>query len=308
MIRIGADLKAPRVLGRPVATVGMFDGVHRGHQRVLADLRRWAQKLACRSLVVTFDRSPKSVIQGRAVPCITSLEHRLVLFERLGIDAAAVLRFDKRLRAMPAREFIRRVLIEKLRVRGVLLGFNGRFGRNAEGDYALLRELAAEGLCRARQSARPVRASGLTVSSSAIRAAIEAGRLREAEAMLGRPVSILGTVVHGFGIGSRLGFPTANLDLHHEVRPPAGVYAGSARVGRTWRPALTSIGSRPTIHPRQHKEVVEVLIPGLRRDLYGQDIEVRFVCKLRDQVRFGSEDALVEQIRRDVAALKGEQG
>ncbi len=305
MIRIGADLKAPRVLGRPVATVGMFDGVHRGHQRVLGDLRRWAAELGCRSLVVTFERSPKSILQRRPIPCITSLEHRLVLFEQLGIDAAAVLRFSPRLREMSARDFVLRVLLEKFRVRGVLLGFNCRFGRNAEGDYELLREMAAEGLCLARRSVRPVKVGGAIISSSAIRAAIESGRLREAAAMLGRPVSILGTVVRGCGIGSRLGFPTANLNLHHEVRPPAGVYVGSARIGRTWRPALTSIGSRPTIHPRQRKETVEVLLPGLRRDLYGQDIEVRFARKLRDQVRFDSADALVEQIRRDVAALKG---
>jgi len=305
MIRIPHTLRAPRSLGRPVATIGAFDGVHKGHQRVLADLRGWARRLDCKALVITFDRNPKALARRTKIPCITSLEHRLVLLERLGIDACAVLRFDARLRRMSARDFVVNVLVEKLRVRGLLLGFNCRFGRNGEGDYALLKELEAEGVCLARQSSRPATVRGKPVSSSAIRDAVESGRLRDAQQMLGRPVALLGTVVHGRGRGTKLGFPTANLDLHHEIKPPAGVYVTTARVGRTWRPALTSIGRQPTFDRRLHKDIVEVFIPGLRRDLYGRDIEVRFVRKLRDQARFASPDMLAEQIRKDRAALKG---
>jgi len=305
MIRIGNDLRAPRSLGRPVATIGAFDGVHKGHQRVLGDLRTWAATLGAKSLVVTFDRLPRSLTRGRAVPCITSLEHRLVLFERLGIDACAVLRFDRRMRNMAARDFVTNVLCDKLRVRGVLLGYNCRFGRNAEGDFALLEQLAADGVCLARQSARPATSGGAPVSSSAIREAIESGRLRAAARMLGRPVALLGTVVPGEGRGSKLGFPTANLDLHHELKPPSGVYLGTARIWRKWMPALVSIGRKPTFAPALHDDVVEVLIPGLRRDIYGRDIEVCFGRRLRGQKQFDSAEALVEQVRKDAAALKG---
>jgi len=305
MIRIGGDLRAPRSLGRPVATIGTFDGVHRGHQRVLADLRAWGDALGARTLVVTFDRSPRTITRRQPAPCITSTAHKLVLFERLGIDACAVLTFDRTLRNVPARDFVADVLCRALRARGVLLGFNCRFGRDAEGDYALLRRLAAEGVCLARRSARPATVGGSPISSSAIRDAVQCGDLRLAERMLGRPVSLLGTVIGGSRRGAALGFPTANLDLHHEVKPPSGVYLSAARVARTWHPALTSIGRKRTFPHPPRRDVVEVFIPGLRRDLYGRDLEVRFRKKLRDQVRFASAEELVRQIRKDTAALKG---
>ncbi len=304
MIRIGNNQKPPTSLGQPVATIGTFDGVHKGHRRVLADLRKWASELATTSLVVTFDRNPKTLTRSEHVPCITSLEHRLVLFERLGVDACAVLEFDASLRRMPARDFVVNILRANLRAQGMLLGFNCRFGRNGEGDYALLRRLAAEGVCLARRSARPALAGGVPVSSSAIRKAIEQGQFHAAEKMLGRPVSLLGTVVRGRGRGAGLGFPTANLDLHHEVNPPSGVYVCSARVETEWLPALISIGPQPTF-PRLQEEVVEVYIQGFGREVYGRDIEVRFVRKLRDQIKFASPEELADQIRKDAGALEG---
>ncbi len=307
MILIGNDLEVPQALGRPAATIGTFDGVHKGHQQVLGALRRWAAELGVKSLVVTFDRSPKTLTRGLRAPCITSIEHRLVLLERLGIDACAVLRFDSRLHRMSARDFAIKLLCGKLGVQGIMLGFNCRFGRGAEGDYEFLRRLAADGVCLARYLSRPAAAGGEPISSSAIREAIEHGRLRAAESMLGRPVSILGTVVRGLGRGTVLGFPTANLDLHHEVKPPSGVYITAALVDGKWLPALTSIGRQPTFSHQPRTDVVEVLIPGLRRDIYGRDVEVRFGRKLREQIAFGSPEALVAQIRSDVAALKVER-
>jgi len=304
MIRIGNDRPVPRSLGRPVVTLGTFDGVHKGHQRVLADLRRWADQLGTSALVVTFDRSPRTLTRRERVPCITSLEHKLVLFDRLGIDACAVLTFDSRLRRRSARAFVVNTLCGTLHARGVLLGFNCRFGRDGEGDYPLLRSLAAEGICLARRSARPATVEGTPVSSSAIRTAIESGELRLAARMLGRPVSLLGTVIPGQQRGSQLGFPTANLDLHHEVKPPGGVYLTTARLARKWRPALTSIGRKITFPHPPSDNVVEVFIPGVKQKLYDRDLEVRFVRKLRDQVRFASGDELAEQIRRDLSALR----
>lgn len=304
MIRLYDNLKLPASFGRPVATIGTFDGVHKGHQRVLADLRRWAKSMNAPSLVITFDRSPKTLTRGVEAPCITSLEHRLVLFERLGIDACLVLTFGRRLSKIPAEKFVRDVLCKKLRVRGVLLGFNCRFGRGAEGDFELLKRLSKEGLLLARESRRPAMAGDVPVSSSLIRKTIELGDLSRAKQMLGRPVALLGTVVHGLGRGASLGFPTANLDLHHEVKPPAGVYITEARVRGVWMPALTSIGRKPTFKHPPRETVVEVYIPELKRKIYGEDIEVTFLRKLRDQHKFDSVEQLIAQMQRDLAALK----
>jgi riboflavin kinase/FMN adenylyltransferase len=303
MIRINDDSPLPRSLGRPVATVGVFDGVHKGHQRVLGALGRWGRRLGAKTLVVTFDRSPRTITRGEHVPCITSLEHKLVLFERLGIDAAAVLHFNDRLREMPAREFAKRTLCGRLRSSGILLGFDHRFGRGGEGDFELLKELERDGVCLAKCAGRPATVDGRPVSSSAIRAAIESGELALARRMLGRPVSLLGTVVRGRGVGRRLGFPTANLDLHHEVRPPAGVYLCTARLGRTWRRALTSIGRQQTFG-EDAEEVVEVYVHRCRKDLYGRDLEVRFARVLRPQITFARAEELVERMRQDVQALE----
>lgn len=292
----------PARLKSPVVTIGTFDGVHRGHQIMLRELSRWAKKLGTTSLVVTFDRSPKTLTRNMPAPCITSLEHRLVLFETLGIDAVVVLPFDRRFSRTPARKFVEDTLVKKLRVQGILLGYNCRFGRNAEGGMELLRRLEKEGVIKAREVRLPVLASGRPISSSAIREAIEAGKLREAQRMLGRPVALLGTVVHGRGVGRRLGAPTANLDLHHEALPPDGVYATAARIGQKWIPALTSIGRQPTFR-KLKKPVVEVFIPGFKGRLYGRDIEIRFVKKLREQQRFATAEKLVAQIERDRKSL-----
>jgi riboflavin kinase / FMN adenylyltransferase len=303
MIRIPRNLRVPASLGMPIATLGTFDGVHRGHQRVLSDLRRWAARLGASSLVITFDRSPKELVRRTPAPCITSLEHRLVLFERLEIDAAVVLPFDRSLSRMTARQFIEDIVIGKLRAQGVLLGFNCRFGRDAGGDINLLRQLEAEGLVKARAS-RPVLVGGQPVSSSAIRTAVESGDLRRASRMLGRPVSLLGTVVRGQRRGRRLGYPTANLDLHHEVKPPAGVYATSALIDGNWLPSLTSIGRQTTFAHPPREDVVEVHIPGVKERLYGRDLEIRFVKKLREQVKFPTAEALAEQMAIDKKTLE----
>ncbi|MFW6107677.1 MAG: riboflavin biosynthesis protein RibF [bacterium] len=305
MIRIGNGEAPPPQIGRPVVTVGMFDGVHRGHQRVLADLEGWADELDTAALVVTFDRHPRAMAHGETVPFITSPEHRMVLFERLGVDACAVLTFDEQVRRMPPREFVVEVICGRFQAQGMLLGYNGRFGRDAEGDYELLRRLEAEGVCLARQSAEPVTVDGRPVSSSAIRGAIESGDLARARRMLGRPVSVLGTVSRGERRGSRLGFPTANLDLHHEVKPPAGVYVTRARVGGAWRPALTSIGRKPTFPDPPAEDVVEVFVPDLDRPLYGESVEVRFDRKIREQIAFPSAEELAAQIAQDLELLRG---
>jgi riboflavin kinase/FMN adenylyltransferase len=295
---------------RPVVTLGVFDGVHVGHRYVLDQVTRLARERQGESVVVTFREHPRAVIDGRAPQLITSLPHRVRLFEHLGIDVALVLDFDEVLRNTSAEDFVRHVFCEAVRAEVVLLGFNCRFGRGGQGDFALLKKMSAEGGFEARQSGR-ITLEGRGVSSTEIRAAILGGDLDLAAQMLGRPVSVLGTVIAGDGRGRDLGWPTANLDLHHEVRPPRGVYGCEVDFDGKRHPALCNIGIRPTFvktpeirdptswEVRDSSEHVEVHLLGFRGDLYGRDLEVFFLTRLRGERTFPGKDALVAQLAED---------
>jgi len=285
-------------IDKPVATIGAFDGVHRGHQAIIATAVGWAREVGGQAVVVTFDPLPKAALGAGEAPCLTSLSHRLLLIERLGGDLAVVLEFDRQLAEMPARKFVEDVLIGWLGARRLVLGHGARFGRGAEGDLAMLRQMAQEGLLEVR-TPPPVLHRGRVVSSTAIREAVARGDLDEAAAMLGRPFSLYGTVVRGAERGRSLGFPTANLDLHNEAIPPDGVYATVTTLGSAALPSLTYIGRRPTFEGAQGQRMVEVHILDHTGHLYGRDLEVRFIKKLRDDIRFPTPDALVEQMRAD---------
>ncbi len=289
----------------PVMTLGVFDGVHLGHQRILRDTIAWARRMEGEAVVVTFDRHPESVISHKAPPMITPLRHRLVLFESLGVDVAVVLKFDPALAAMPAEDFVREVIHDWLKVRGIIWGFDCRFGRGAEGDLKLIRALEPKFGYQAC-SVEPVMLEGVPVKSTTIRDAIVKGQLQKASRMLGRPFSLLGTVVHGDHRGRSLGYPTANLDLHHEVRPPRGIYSSRVLCEGKLHKALASIGFRPTFATPRPRETVEVHILDFDGDLYGKDIEVRFVRRLREERKFPSAKELIEQMDRDRAQVLSE--
>lgn len=285
-------------------SIGVFDGVHLGHQAILAANVAKARELGACSTVVTFRGHPKRVLLGRGPRTLTSLEHRLELFRRAGIDHTVALRFDEALRQTTAEEFVERILLQALGARAFVLGFDSKFGQDREGGPELLRALGHEVTVVEEVVVRQ-----RAVSSTAIREAVELGDLEGAALMLGRPVSILGQVVRGEALGRKIGFPTANLDLHHELHPPVGVWACRARTvdrlaaGRQepWRPAVLNIGFRPTVtgdrpqHPR-----VELHLLDFDGDLYGHQLEAEFVSRLRDELRFDSLDELRRQIGRDV--------
>lgn len=290
-----------------VVSIGVFDGVHVGHRATLAANVARARELGLAPSVVTFRRHPKRVLLGRAPRTLTSLEHRLELFARAGIEQCLALEFDEALREMPAEEFIRVHLIEGLRAREFVLGFDSKFGLDRRGGPELLRALGYP-----VHVVDEVRVAGRAVSSTAIREAIELGDLTAAAAMLGRPVSVLGRVIHGDARGRGIGFPTANLDLHHELHPPVGVYAC-----RAWRldraeasgprglPAVANIGLRPTVKTDAPvAPTVEVHVLDFEADLYGERLEVAFVARLRDEMRFDGLEALRAQIARDVAVAR----
>ena len=286
-----------------VVSIGVFDGVHLGHQAILSANVARARELSASPTVVTFRGHPKEVLLGRAPRTLTSLEHRLELFRRAGIERTLVLTFDAALRALPAIEFTRDILVRGLGARAFVLGFDSKFGKDRQGTPAFLRELGYD-----VRVVDEVQVSSRAVSSTAIREAVELGDLEGARAMLGRPVSVLGTVVRGDALGRELGFPTANLDLHHELHPPPGVYAGTASLlpedpaagSAEDHPALANIGLRPSIREGDGPLRVEVHLLDFRGDLYGRRLEFAFLARLRDERRFASLAELRQQIERDV--------
>lgn len=291
-----------------VVSLGVFDGVHLGHRAILARNVAVARELGLRPTVVTFRDHPKRVLLGRAPRTLTTLEHRLEHFRRAGIDHTLALAFDDALRETSADRFVDRVLVSALRAEAFVLGFDSKFGQGRRGGPELLRQRGFP-----VEVVPKVLVGQRAVSSTAIREAVELGDLAGAARMLGRPVSVLGHVVHGQELGRTLGFPTANLDLAHELHPPPGVYACRARVIReperglqeVRRPAVTNIGFRPTVDGEAAQEpTLEVHMLDFEGDLYGRVLELEFVERLREEQRFPNLDALREQIGRDVAEAR----
>lgn len=282
--------------GRSVA-LGVFDGVHLAHRRILRKAVATARRLGARATVLTFDPHPKNVLfPDKRRPILQSLEHRLRIFSELGFDEAIVIRFDRRFAATTAEGFLR-LLTERLDARAVCVGHDFRFGRHGQGDAALLRSWAAE-TGRRIWIEPPYKVGGEVVSSTLIRGLVLRGELGRASRLLGRRVSVYGNVVRGHGRGRKIGFATANLNPHHETLPPAGVYAAWGAVRGRRIAAVVHIGPRPTFAEKDPSIEVHFLSPQPR--LYGSSIEVGFVRKLRDINRFNSTAELIQAIRSDV--------
>ena len=275
-----------------VATIGMFDGVHRGHQFVLRQVVEEAHRRGLHSMAITFDRSL------RGEPVLTPLEEKLLLLSKTGLDHVEVLPFTEELRCMTARQFMGQVLREQLHVEVLLTGYDNRFGYNRQegfDDYVSYgRELGI--------SVLQLPAEG-RVSSSLIRRQLQEGQVSQAASLLGYPYTILGTVCHGEHVGTQLGFPTANLILSSDSQllPAPGAYAVKVRLEGSleFKHGMMNIGHRPTFHG--HRQTLEVHIFHLSEDLYGQQLLVSFVDRLRGERCFSSAEALVGQLRQDAA-------
>jgi riboflavin kinase/FMN adenylyltransferase len=279
--------------------IGVFDGVHLGHQRVIGTARDDAKAAGGVSVVLTFDPHPIRVLRpDRAPLLLTSTEHKLALIRQLGVDACLVAHFDKPFSETPAEKFIEQIAS----CRQVSVGTRFRFGHDRLGNVALLEKLAPRYGFTVKEIKSVLTTDGEMISSTAIRQHVLAGRLDRAAAMLGRPFSVLGTVEHGDHRGHELGFPTANVNPHNEVLPPDGVYAARTRLGDQRLRGIVNIGVRPTFG--RSERTLEIHLFDFDRDIYGQPIEVEFAKKLRDERRFDSADALKQQIAKDIAAAR----
>lgn len=294
-----------------VVTIGAYDGVHLGHQAVIAAVRKRADGDGLRSAVVTFDRHPAAVVRPASAPrLLTDLEQKLELLDATGIDLCLVIAFDEVRSKETAEEFVREILLGRLSAKVVIVGKDFHFGHQRRGDVALLAEMGAElgfqveGLELVDESGRVADDADDRTSSTAIRHALVEGDLDRATAMLGRPYEVRGVVAHGDKRGgSELGFPTANVSVPGEVLLPAdGIYAGwLERSDGTVLPAAISLGRRPTFYVESNVSLLEAHVLDFDGDLYDEAVRVRFVARRRGEVRFDSVEALIDEIERDVA-------
>jgi riboflavin kinase / FMN adenylyltransferase len=281
--------------------IGVFDGVHLGHQQIIRQTIADARQHDGLALVVTFDRHPSHVVApDRVPPMIYSLPQKLRTIEALGADALLLIHFDKTFSEQSGETFIRSLARDPGQLQSVCVGADFTFGHKRSGNVALLKKLGAE-LGFTVHGLAAVSLDGDVVSSTRIRETIRAGELDLAGQMLGRAYSISGPVVTGDKLGRQLGFPTANLEATGLLLPPNGVYAVHALAGgKTWR-AVLNIGHRPTLQNPHPPLRVEAHLLDFGTDLYGQELELRFVEKLRDEKKFASVAELKEQIARDIA-------
>ncbi|MBS3764167.1 MAG: riboflavin biosynthesis protein RibF, partial [Planctomycetes bacterium] len=251
---------------RGACTLGVFDGVHLGHQKVLWRVVDEAKSRGMPAVVITFDRHPGLTLGEPGEPFITALEHRLCLFEDLGLDGCVVIEFDEEVARIGARDFARKMFGDLIEAKVVVIGFDSKFGKGGEGDIETLRNMQDE-LGIEVYEVPSIRVDGEVVSSTAIREAVREGDLERAERLLGRPYSMYGTVVHGAGLGHEMDCPTANLEVHHELFPKEGVYATWLHYrGNRWE-SVTSVGTRETIEwLAEHPPVIEVHVLGKEVD------------------------------------------
>ena len=301
-------IRAPGELqpaGRKVClAIGFFDGVHLGHQQIVRQTINDARSHEAVALAITFDQHPNTIVAAdRVPPLIYSLPQKLRAIESLKMDTLLLIHFDKDFSEQTGEAFIRGLARDLGPLQSICVGANFVFGRRRGGDVALLKRLGQE-LNFTVHGLAAVALDGQAVSSTRIRDAIRAGELDAASQMLGRSYSIAGQVVRGDGMGRKLGFPTANLDAKGLVLPPNGVYAAHAQVGsKTWRGVL-NIGTRPTLQNPNPQLQVEIHLLDFEGDLYGQELEIVFLEKLRDEKKFDNLEGLRERIANDIREAK----
>ena len=293
-----AEIARPTVL-----TLGVFDGLHLGHQLIVSRVVERARAVGAVPTVVTFDPHPRAVLHPEsAPPLLQTFDQKVEAFGVLGVEQAIVVRFTREFAEVGAGEFLRDVVHERLQAREVYLGRGFAFGRDREGDIHLLRRVSRE-LGFHADEVPEVRLRGQRISSSRIRELLAAGSVNLARRMLGRPYGVEGRVVRGQERGRTLGFPTANLRPDNRVIPRAGVYVTATLIEGSWRRSVTNVGVRPTFE-KEAEPSIETFVMDWGGDLYGDVVRVRFLHRLRDERRFSSVEELKRQIDADAARAR----
>ncbi len=286
----------------PVVTIGNFDGVHLGHREIFRKLKKSAREIGGVSVVITFDPHPLKVVpSARTVSLINTLDEKITLIEASGIDILLIIKFDPDFAAMPAADFVERILVGKIGLKRLIIGYDYAFGKQREGNIALLKTMG-ERFSFVVEELLPISDGAITYSSSLIRKMISAGAVADIVRYLGRNFSIAGKVVHGADRGRSLGFPTANIDTDKELIPAEGVYAVKAKIADKLYDAACNIGFNPTF--ASSGKTIEVFVFDFDEDLYGKEIRVYFFERLRDEKRFDSVTELVAAITADVARCR----
>ncbi len=283
----------------PVLALGNFDGLHRGHMKIVERIQRGALERGGTSVVLTFDPHPPRVLRPDKAPALLMTKaQKLDALARAGVQGAAVVRFTAEMSQWEPEAFVRTVLVEWLRVAEVWVGADFLFGRNRSGNFTRLKSLGAQYGFRA-EKIDPIRYKDFVVSSTRIRRLVSEGRVDEAGALLGHHYALDGVVVEGAKRGREIGFPTANLATENELIPPLGVYATAVTVDGVFYPSVTNIGQRPTFGD-QLATTIEAHLIGRSMDLYGKTVRLAFVQRLRDERKFPDLEALQDQIAADV--------
>ncbi len=282
---------------RVVVALGVFDGLHRGHLNILKAVVKKAKQVSGTSVVLTFWPHPQKE------ESLYSLQHRLSLLDALGIDICIIINFNKEFSKISAEVFIKDILVNKIGAQYIYIGKNFRFGSLAHGNYNLLCK-AAKIYKYSVKKFSMVCVNKKPVSSTAIRKLIRQGNLAASKKLLGRRVSVLGSVIKGSRLGSRIGFPTANINPHHEVIPPAGIYAAKIILfGKTYY-GICYIGRRPTIYAKNMSDRIEVHIFDFYKNIYGEYLEIQFLKLIRPDKKFASIGDLTQQIQKDIISCR----
>ena len=282
----------------PVVAIGVFDGLHLGHQDLMKLTVKKAGQIHGTAMVMTFSPHPVHVLHPHIhLPLITSFSDRLKLLECFGIDVCLVVHFTKRFSRLTPEQFIKRYIVDIIKAKTVVVGDDFRFGAHRRGTLEIFQEAGKKYGFKV-MGLHAVKRNKKMISSTAIRQWISEGKFADASRLLGRPVTLSGKVISGDKRGKKLGFPTANIRFTNQVIPPLGVYAVTVTVGRTKHFGLANIGRRPSFHPHGPIQV-EAHILDFKKNIYGQEITIAFLKKIRNEKRFLSPDHLVAQIRRD---------
>jgi len=297
--------KIEKVNYKTALTLGVFDGVHRGHRKILKELINLSKKENLVSLVVTFWPHPLKIFKSKnAPPLINTLKQRLDLIESLGVDVSLVLRFSRKTALMSAYKFVTDILLKKLNMSYLVVSSDYRFGKDAKGNIELLRKLSKRYDFKLKELAI-VERNKKQITSTLIRNLLRQGRISEANEMLARCYFLEGIIIKGKGLGSKIGYPTVNLKTDQDIILKSGVYISYLEYQHHKLKSVVNIGYNPTIKPRQKKKSVEAHILNFNQELYNQKVKIYFLKKIRDEKRFKTLEELTRAIKEDIDKTQG---